>query len=543
MDTTPWSEGKPDAKILFVAEAPGRTEMYGNRPLIGESGKIFNTLIAKAGINRADVSIANVLREPTDSIDPYYSPRTGRLTERGRNAQSDLFLRLWEHSPNVVVPLGSLALSCLAESTNGRITKWRGSIITSDLKGFKAVPTIHPAALLPPRGKEERMPYVTRYTVVKDLIRAREQSLFPDIRRPRRTLLIEPTLGQALDFIRECHSHPKVASDIETLNHHVSCFSLAWKPDLAMSIPIVGKSISTDYWTEDEEIIIWKAYQELLANESVCKVWQNGVTFDIYFLWQSNRIKVRTIADTMVRHRIAYPDFSAKLEYITSTFTEEPYYKDDRKLWARPHKDPDAFWLYNCRDSAVTREVEDPLCEIIENDPGLKWTYTDTMDAFEVGLYVGLRGLNTDAAGIASVLKDMEAEITREEEIVSQLAGHPLNCNSPKQCKEYFYDEKKYYVYLNRKTRKPTTDDKALSRIVRKYNCAVARQIQKVRGMRKFKGTYLDVKLDKDSRLRTVYDPRGTKTGRLSSKKTPYDTGMNFQNLDPRFKPYIVPDA
>jgi len=50
------------------------------------------------------------------------------------------------------------------------------------------------------------------------------------------------------------------------------------------------------------------------------------------------------------------------------------------------------------------------------------------------------------------------------------------------------------------------------------------------------------MKLDPDGRLRTIYSPAGTVTGRLNSTQTPWGTGWNSQNAPPWFRVAIVPD-
>ena len=66
--------------------------------------------------------------------------------------------------------------------------------------------------------------------------------------------------------------------------------------------------------------------------------------------------------------------------------------------------------------------------------------------------------------------------------------------------------------------------------------------IQQLRQRAKYVGTYLEINFDADQRFRCSYNPRGTKTGRLSSSKTIFGTGMNQQNLPQTFKSFIVPD-
>ena len=52
--TNAYTEGDPNSKIAFVAEAPARVEEMRNRPLVGESGVVWDTLLHAAGISRSE---------------------------------------------------------------------------------------------------------------------------------------------------------------------------------------------------------------------------------------------------------------------------------------------------------------------------------------------------------------------------------------------------------------------------------------------------------------------------------------------------------
>ncbi len=164
------------------------------------------------------------------------------------------------------------------------------------------------------------------------------------------------------------------------------------------------------------------------------------------------------------------------------------------------------------------------------------------MASVEPCLYAGLRGLLVDREKLESLRVSTEAHIKEKQGELDAAAGMELNVNSSKQCIQYFYGKLGYVPYINRKTGNPTCDDKALVRIIRKYDSKEGRLVQEIRNSRKLLSTYIEVEFDTDGRLRTTYDVRGTTTGRYSSRKTPWDTGLNYQNLDPRFKGFLVPD-
>ena len=64
-------EGREDADILFIGEAPGWHENQQGRPFVGPAGQLLDELIASIGLKRADVYIANVIKcRPPNNRDP-----------------------------------------------------------------------------------------------------------------------------------------------------------------------------------------------------------------------------------------------------------------------------------------------------------------------------------------------------------------------------------------------------------------------------------------------------------------------------------------
>ena len=118
---------------------------------------------------------------------------------------------------------------------------------------------------------------------------------------------------------------------------------------------------------------------------------------------------------------------------------------------------------------------------------------------------------------------------------------HLVNPRSPDQLKKVFYEELNYYVY--KKKGKPTTNDDALTKMIRRYDSEPARLVKRLRETGKELNTYVKMKIDPDDRVRTTYLVSGTYTGRLASRKTFFGTGANLQNIPKSpFRRLFVPD-
>jgi len=56
-----FADGNPEARIMFVGEAPGRDEDIEGLPFVGRSGKLLDRMIGAIGLDRCNAYIANVI--------------------------------------------------------------------------------------------------------------------------------------------------------------------------------------------------------------------------------------------------------------------------------------------------------------------------------------------------------------------------------------------------------------------------------------------------------------------------------------------------
>lgn len=64
-------EGDPDAKIMFIGEAPGAEEDAQGRPFVGRSGQLLRQTITESNIKLDKVFITNIVKyRPPENRDP-----------------------------------------------------------------------------------------------------------------------------------------------------------------------------------------------------------------------------------------------------------------------------------------------------------------------------------------------------------------------------------------------------------------------------------------------------------------------------------------
>ncbi len=140
------SEGNPQARLMFVGEAPGADEDEQSRPFVGRAGQLLTKIIEAIGIKREEVFIGNINRcRPPQNRAP--------LPDETAACKPYLLREIAVLKPQVVVVLGNTAMKNLLGTKEG-ITKLRGNF--QDYHGVKVMPTFHPAYLLrDPHKKRE----------------------------------------------------------------------------------------------------------------------------------------------------------------------------------------------------------------------------------------------------------------------------------------------------------------------------------------------------------------------------------------------------
>ena len=135
---TVFGVGNPEAKILFVGEAPGADEDAQGEPFVGKSGKLLDDIIKACRIRREDIYICNVLR---------CRPPGNRLPEptEAANCREYLDGQIAHVNPDYIVCWGASAAQNLLATTEA-IGKLRGRFLSYGRA--KVLCTYHPSYLL-----------------------------------------------------------------------------------------------------------------------------------------------------------------------------------------------------------------------------------------------------------------------------------------------------------------------------------------------------------------------------------------------------------
>ena len=142
-----FADGNPEAKVMFIGEAPGEDEDRQGKPFVGVSGQLLNQMLSSIGLDRTTTYISNIIfwrppgnRSPTDAEVAACLPFAERHIALVK--------------PEIIVLLGGIAAKTLLRTkegitrTRGRWTSYSPNPAQAPEHTIPCLPMYHPAYLL-----------------------------------------------------------------------------------------------------------------------------------------------------------------------------------------------------------------------------------------------------------------------------------------------------------------------------------------------------------------------------------------------------------
>lgn len=542
-------EGPRWATMAFVGEAPGEEEDLAGRPFIGAAGRLLTKVLARAGLKREHVYITNVFKhrpERNNILLFYEDKHMRRLRPEVHDTYDQLIAELQRlENLEIVVLLGTVPLRALFGKSG--ITKYRGSPLRHPaFPNVWFLPTYHPAFAL--------RKWVWTHIIAADIQKARdivEGRIQPH--RPRNPILPshENFHQRCLHFLRNIESGATVVCDVEVIGQHASCIVLATSPTECCVVPFYHEAYEDkSFWSYEDEKVVWGEIIRILEDENITKVFHNAM-FDVPFLLRLHNIRVRgPILDTMIMHHDVYPELPKGLDFLTSFYLAEPYYKDDLKIWRQLPGDMDTLWEYTAKDGLYTYEAFEILKQEVKQ-AGVQRIVQFDHSLIEPLTYMSVRGFRIDRDRIEELRKYLEETETRAVMTLQDIAGWEVNPRSPQDIRTLLYTkppkgfgfEERYNV----KSGSVTTDEETITHFiksipdVRDPRRLALQAILDARRANKLRSTYIEMR-DVGGRVLTSYRIGGTFTGRLSSSRDIFGHGLQMQNIPKHIRAIFVPD-
>jgi DNA polymerase len=134
--------GSASAEIVFIGEAPGKSEDLKGEPFVGSAGKFLNEMLSQINLKREDIYITNIVKyRPPNNRDP--------LPEEKSACRQWLLDELKIISPKLIIFLGRHAMNNFFPEL--QIGKAHGKLLIKAFAGMSTkyfFPLYHPAAAL-----------------------------------------------------------------------------------------------------------------------------------------------------------------------------------------------------------------------------------------------------------------------------------------------------------------------------------------------------------------------------------------------------------
>ncbi len=512
-----WGTGNPNADIVLIGEAPGAEEEREGKPFVGAAGKLLDTILARAGVDRNDVWITNLARcRPPGNRTP--TPQE----------QATCFPYLAEElqaiTPKVIVALGGATLKFLTGSqkvaeARGRLLQVKPSIRIGDAA---LVATYHPAAVLHRGGDPGMIEMITQ-----DIAMAKRTAQpSRDVNHARKLLYPPYTVADVESALLPLQSSKVVAVDCEWTGDS-GHMRWPWTPGAELySIAVSGRVPGTEgvysigfAWPPPAGPAIDLIRVVLRDTPSV----GHNIMSDLLWL-NSVGIVLKLGGDTMLLANLLDEEQGLKLEQLATTLAGV---KAGWKIPPRSTRPQTAEeWIklldYNCEDAYATLLLIETLHKIlrersdVERKNVLKVYQHLLLPAVPTFVRMAIKGMPIDPELIRDALVKSQKIGTEHATELAKTAGVTVSdaakiATSDTQALN-FLQQQGLVITSTNKDSLSNYDDHPL-----------VKHIQAVRHEQKVSGTYLKpwyslATTQGDNLLHTIYRLTGARTGRTSAE-------------------------
>lgn len=537
------ASGPLNATVAIIGEAPGEREKATGMPFMGGAGQLLWDALRRINLKRSDVYSTNVVKRQVSTHSERNAPDEGKMHVQKHELSNWQNLLRWELAqlPNLkyVLALGNMALEALTSESG--ITDWRGSVLPMKLgdREVYVIPTFNPAFPI----REPKVEIIFRFDIGR-----LGRVMTNGYKMPLITPILNPSFNEAIQWIDKMQDEKKpVSLDIEVITDETACIGLANDKTTGMCISL--RTLKANRYSVIEEREILKRLQVLFNADDTRIVAQNG-SFDSYFLWCRDRLQIKRVwFDTLLAHHALYPSLPHNLGFLTSQYTDHPFYKDEKTRW-REGGNIDEFWEYNVKDCCITLAVQERLERELK-EQGLEPLFHNHIMRLQPHLV-----RMTTGGMLADVeLKEKIAEELREE--VSRLVNkfhdavhvatgdieyNPSPRSAP-QLRDLLFGRLKLVgrgLTVDATNRKRMLDHHKTPEEAKQ----VIRILDQFKREDKFLGTYAEMQIDEDNRVRCDWKQFGTTRapGRLSSSGVMWGSGTNLQNQPDRAHAMFIAD-
>lgn len=547
------SHGYGDSSIYFLAGFPSKDDLFNGLAISGQGEKTLNSFLTPNKLNLKQTYRSCFIKQRLDYSGTKAKPLAMALKKIDLEKYLDLlFSEIRDVNPNVIVPIDDVALSAVFPHINaikkpkgrpGWIYCYRGSILPlrADFQSrlpnqIRVIPTLSPMHL--------NMDWTARSYVAIDFERIaanrNARSVITDVGK----VWIARTYQEFSNFLeRSLSVNPAfVTFDIETYCGIITCCSFCFDGFEAVSTPL------NPYFypnvSKVDMALNWQLICKLMRRE-LPKCGQN-VKYDWTITERHGVRSINVIHDTMLKAALLYPELPKGLDFLTSIYTDIPYYKDEGKNYNPEIDNKDRLLLYNAKDSLATHIINVKQDEELEENGQKNLYYNEIAPLILIYKDIDETGILIDQDQKRKLLWKYSQMYEQNLSILRGLVGNfAFNAKSPVQVGTLIYEElrfpKRFHTNENGvkaySSDKETLDDLMINYGDQNKLGKVGVQIlSRVILCRKLAQvlTYINTALHPDGTFRGVSNLGGTETGRSSFSKSLDEIFFTQEEMDER---------
>src|ERR1035437_2145095 len=440
--------GSSKPAVFFIADSPHGEDFKSNYALSGYSGDLLATYCKEQNLNLHDFYRTCLIKEEyNDKNDDKEKASFQKLLATYAPIFTNEVNSLL---PNLLIPLGEQSFNFLTGLTN--IRKFRGSVLP--LSGnfeiqrsgqVKVLPILGPYPYL---NQEYKLRVITRIDFAK-IPRYLNDCKIPD---DLYNIWVARNAGALRAFFERHYTKTLDAGgfltfDIETYFQVPICISFCFDGFESVCVPFVDQSID-----KDNRALMAKMIAKLLVSP-IPKVNQN-IKYDWRILERWGYHVNNIVGDTMLGASSLYCEFPKNLGFLTSIYTDLPYFKDEGKSFDPDRSKRERYYLYNAKDSLATSQIHAKQVEEFR-ELNVEYVYKSLIRCLPVYKHMEDRGIRIDKQQQLKLICKYESLFHIQELKLRHLTGRQyFNPLSPKQCKELIFDELGYTKVKGMKTNK-----------------------------------------------------------------------------------------
>lgn len=340
--------GNSAATIVIIADGATKEDTTCNYALSGYSQTLLEQVIGSsfhlAETYRTCLIKEQISYQPNGKV-PYYESK--EYQEKRETYAPVLLEELNTLKPNLIIPMGELSMRYLTEFEG--IRKFRGSVVLSTplrnlVKQAKVLPILGPHIY----NTEFKQRWIAKVDFAKVPLYAYDNILPSE---NRHNLWIAKTSSALRAFLqRSFRQDGLLVFDIETFMGIPTCISFCFDGVESVCIPFMDKSIDTD-----NRVLMIQQIAQVLASP-IKKVNQN-IKYDWKRLECFGFHVENIVGDTMLGASCLYPELPKNLGFLTSIYTDLPYFKDEGRYFDPTVHKKEQYYLYNAKDSLSTWQI------------------------------------------------------------------------------------------------------------------------------------------------------------------------------------------